>query len=135
MFRQFFAYVAHGLLMAFVSTFFPSLLFVLFLYLHFPLLSFFFLFPVTRQKPPTKKVQNKEKIGARWVLVMVAWQAWALWMGLEVFGVQRWLMYAGPAPGFGLPKPVTISVAHLLLNIKKYVPKFFLCKINVILRF
>ena len=27
---------------------------------------------------------------------------------------------AGSAPGFGLPKPVTILVAHLLLNIKKH---------------
>jgi hypothetical protein len=57
----------------------------------FSLSSFCFLSP--GRNPPQKKVQNKEKIGARWVLVMVAWQAWALWMGLEVFGVQRWLMY------------------------------------------
>ena len=33
----------------------------------------------------------------------------------------------GPAPGFGLPKLVTILVAHLLLNIKKHhkSPKIF----------
>jgi hypothetical protein len=37
------------------------------------------------------------------------------------------LSLAGPAPGFGLPKPVTILVAHLLLNIKKHhkSPKIF----------
>ena len=29
------------------------------------------------------------------------------------------MISSGPAPSFGLPKPVPILVAHLLLNIKK----------------
>ena len=30
------------------------------------------------------------------------------------------ILWSRPAPGFGLPKPVTILVAHLLLNIKNH---------------
>jgi hypothetical protein len=37
-----------------------------------------------------------------------------------MIGVVKALIVARPTPGFGLPKPVTILVAHLLLNIKKH---------------
>ena len=40
--------------------------------------------------------------------------------GLESDIARLRLSVSGPAPGFGLPKPVTILVAHLLLNIKKH---------------
>ena len=36
------------------------------------------------------------------------------------------LCYPGPVPSFGLPKPVLILVAHLLLNIKKRIKVQFL---------